>query len=947
MKILPILTPELTPLERERPRVHNPECSLCTLKKGYTDGYNQNVCVRPILERGKNPHLGTLLVIGEAPNREEDASGLAFTGKTSKWVRALVQEHWTGDVVYDLAMRCQPPAQKIGKAVPKNTIEQWVRGCRGYLAGTMEKIGTPNRILCLGQSAYFAVTGRSISPLSMRRGWGWLTETDTPVYMVQHPGVALSNRFYKIWFQNDLKWALSIDRPPVEKQWDAKAYLVENAEDALVAEKAIRESKSLTVDCEWFGAPYDKSFRLMTVGITAEGQKDSYAWTRVVLKDPTGSAVQTLKGILQDPNMGIYGQYIKADAHGLYAALGIYWFPGFKGDTQVWSRLMETEARADLEAAAERVGMGGHKQAMQLAIVAARKRVQDEAQRVLKLRQDDSERALDVSWGKKRGIKRKNLNVNLGLDESETYMEAVSTDQLKAITDRKAATQDRYSYGYVSGNIRDPYCVSDTLSSMRLAEYWEARLARDPQITNLWNNFMQEGVQAIWRIENAGVPVQREVIYENIDYFRAEITRVMPRISKYNNCDPAKNNDIINLLYNKLHLPIPKLTKHGTPAVDEEALDALREPVDNLPKHEWPFLHPVIPDLLAYRGFSKYLGTYSEGMLNHVRDDQRIHPNIKPDVARSGRLACSDPALHGIPSAEDDPASILIRNMVVVPPGYIVLKSDFSQLEYKGAAFLSGDQKMKDVFIRGEDVHTGTTKNIVAPYLWKIPAEDWDKQAPKAKKDQRKYGKVLNFGDMFGMGAKAMAASMGVEEDVAKQLKGQLSAKYPDYTKMKEREVRNSHLTGFSRTMWWDPKGDMIPFRKRMNQGIGSDDKGIKSKGERIAVNSHIQGWASDLCLWAMIRLWRWIDANEIPCQIILTIHDALFFLVKAEYLEEVAYFVKYIMEDYYCGGVPITVDMEIGESWGIMASLKPWMFAELQRRGFQAVLERYREENK
>ncbi len=959
MRALPIIQPELTPLEslvaHKKNCRTNPSCSRCSLSEGKQVGLNRSVCVSPMRFRGTNPARGTLLAVLEAPDATEDALGKAGAGKVARVLRRVIAQFWDGDVVFDHAIRCRAVALPNEKAPNKNNVESWVKACRPYLANGLANSPNLNRILCFGQTPYYAVTGRSLAPLSMRRGWGWLTETDTPVYMLQHPGHALPNRFLRAWLMRDLQWCLSRETPPLDKETNGKAYLVESDADALVALAAIRQSEGYSVDCEWFGKPYNKSFRLMTVGITAKGQRDSYAWTRKVLRNPQSQAVRVLQDLLRDPTVQVSGHSIKADMHGLFCGIGVESLPGFHLDTQVLTRLLETEARADLEAAAERRGWGGHKAAMQLALLAARTRVTVEAQRVLQARIDEKERAHDLQWKRKRKVNYKANTGNLGMEEEESFMDNLTNDQLKAILDRKAKHQDAYSYGYVHKDIRDPYCGADTVSTMRLSEYYETRLQQDPQVNYVYQTMMKKAIPSIYRIERTGFPVSKDLIRNNIAYFESEIERVVPRIKAYGNVEPSSNQSVQEFLYKTLKLPVLKRTEQNVPAVDEEALEMFRIETPDLPRKKWPFQHPAIGDLLEYRKYSKYLGTYSEGLLHEVRDDGRIHGSLNPDVARSGRLSMSQPSLHTIPSAEDDELSIMIRNCFVAPPDWYFIKADYDQLEYKVAAFVSDDEEMKAGFIRGEDVHTTNTTRIVAPCLYNMTPEQWEAQDKAIKKDQRKRGKIVGFADMFGMGPSSLARDMKLfkmvngkkELDVekARELQTLLSSQYLKYTAFKKNEILHSKRTGFSRTYWWNENGILVPFRKRMNQQIGSPERGFAAKGERVAVNSCIQGLASDMCLWAMIRLFDWIDENNARVQICVTIHDAIIFLVHKDWIEEFSEVIKEIMEDYQAGGVPITVSMEIGPSWGLMKEYKPWMAQTLKKEGFQAVLERCRRE--
>jgi DNA polymerase I-like protein with 3'-5' exonuclease and polymerase domains len=506
------------------------------------------------------------------------------------------------------------------------------------------------------------------------------------------------------------------------------------------------------------------------------------------------------------------------------------------------------------------------------------------------------------------------------------------------------------------------------------------------------------------------------------------------------------------------------LNADGEYVVDDDVLQSFgkKDPI-HPDKIEWA--HPVFPDMIEYRQLSKFLGTYSEGFLRYVRDDGRVHPQFRPDGARTGRLSCvapwtqvltskgptpivgirpgdlvmthrgrykpvlrfieqgtqpvytiklnngqaltctsshrvltpegrwvstqelydeyqqsmvsvslklstsrtaikgynnissdyrdtqiegiyhsgncavydlsvaddesyltegvfshncTEPALQTVPSAEDDVRALMIRRAFVSLPGWSLLKYDFSQLEYKVAAWRSNDPFMIAGFIRGEDIHTITTKAI-CKYMWGIEPADWDTQPEPTKKSQRKVGKTLNFALMFGMGDEKLALTLGIDKEKAEELRAALMGNYTGYAAFKAWCEQESMRTGYARTAWWDEQGNVIPFRKRQAQQIGSKQRKLQSQGMRIATNTAIQGLASDLCLNALIRIQQWIEDESLPIEIICTIHDALFFHIPNHLVAYAAPIIKHFMEDYNCGGVPITVDGEIGQNWADM----------------------------
>lgn len=918
MKKLPLITPEPLPIELEESYQRNPNCVMCPLHK-----FAKNPCIEPSYD-GQGDR--SVLLVGEAPGAREDLAAQAFVGPSGLYLKDLVRKHWGERAVYDNALLCYPGTGEMSKA----NLGKAVDSCRSYLADSFRR-DTFDRVVLLGSTAMLSFLGRGHSPDSVRRGWTWVRQDPKgpliPVFLLMHPARAMRNKFHSAWFESDLKWALTTPAPFFKPAFEGIAQVVSNQEDAEIAYQDIIKAKSLSFDCEWFGAQYDNSFVLLSVAICREGSPDAWVWDRRGVTHP--GAVSVLRRLMEDPSISKSGHYIKADKHAMWCGLKIE-VSNVRADTQIFIKLQETESRADLNTAGERVGMGGHKAALKNAMVYGKAKTREEALRVLYDR-IGAEAVEQITGAPKTKKAKKAKNQTLiKMDEVDSFMENVGTDLVKAVVEKRQEPE-MFAFAYVNKDVRDAYNGADAVVTQRLVELLERRLKRDGNLYDVWEHLVGPATEAIYRVERAGFPINRDAIYDAVSYFNAELGPVRARLEAYGDFNPDSAKDLRRFLYEQLKLPILKMThgKKPLPSTDDDALDLLAPHHPNL-------MH----DLQEYRKLSKYLSTYSEGYLRFVRDDGRVHCNIKPDGARSGRLSADEPALQTIPASDEDPLSIRIRNFFQAKNGYIFLKMDYSQLEYRVAAWLAQDPVMRDIFINGYDFHSGT-----AAVVFNVPIN-------QVKKDQRRAAKTINFGTMYGMGAwelsrqltagEAKAGSSKVwDEQEAADLQNSIMGRFARFSQFVQTCLREGRTTGFTWT-WWRINGIMQKFRRRMLPSIGDHDEKKRKKGERGTWNSPIQGTASDVCLASMIKLWKFIDDNLLDAEIVMTIHDALIFHVKKEYVEEFLAGAVPIMEDWDCWGVPIKVDIEIGEEWGSMIHWEDWMGAQLPAVDWTQIVQQY-----
>ena len=838
----------LAPVEIVHPRAHDPGCTRCALAHGPRKA--------PVAPAGLP---GGVLFVGEKPGRHEDNCGEPQTGPTGSYLREQVAKHYDGPSAYDNAVRCLPR----GSPTPAE-----IEACRCYLADSIQR-AKPTRIICLGADAVLAVLGRSVAPYSARRGHGWIVnpreapgpdglvrpcDSDAdpvPVFMVIHPAAAGRNRFVRRWFESDLKWALTVNLPKPTVWW-AMATPVRGADEARDVLRACRAADWTSVDCETSGITYNADFSLLSVALTPKGQEGTWVFDREALVDPTVRAL--LSEWMADPVARKVGQAVKADARFIRCGLGVP-LRGVVGDTRLWRKLLDADADAKLDAMAELVGMGGMK---------------------------DESVAMMASAG--RAKKRTAEGQVALLDDTAAEL---------------AAKGPRYAFGALPSAVLTRRNARDAVSTARLAELFQPAVNRETALRRVWERLVLPANEAVEQVEAWGMPISRDAIRATEAFLRLKQEEVWNRLAPYQ-FNPDSPADVANLFYERLKLPVVKVTsKGGRPSTDKEAMEALEGK------------HPVVADLRAFRRLKKLRGTYAcgtdeeeGGLEQHIREDGRCHPTLNLDGARTGRLSCEEPNLQNIPRAQTEEGR-MIRNAFRAAPGYVLLEADYSQLELRVAAMLSGDEEMKKIFVAGHDYHRRTAE-MVARTAWGVdPAAVEDAHRSKAKE--------INFGLMFGMsdGALSKRAKCSVAE--AARIRAAVLGKFrrlDEYTKERLEEARRTGC------VWTYYEG--MKARRRPLWRVLDEDGETRATAEHGSWNTPIQGTASDFCLGSLVRCVRWIFDDAVPARLIVTVHDSLLFEVRLDALAEVAWQVRRLMtQGWETNGVPLVVDLKSGDAWG------------------------------
>ena len=415
-----------------------------------------------------------------------------------------------------------------------------------------------------------------------------------------------------------------------------------------------------------------------------------------------------------------------------------------------------------------------------------------------------------------------------------------------------------------------------------LAEALRAQLESREQWP-LYEDLERPLIDVLYTMERAGVAVDAAVLKGMAEQAGREIARLEEELGRLAG-EPVNLNSgpqLAKLLFEKFALPSGRRTKTGY-STDSEVLEALAA------QHPFPRL------LLEYRALSKLKSTYYDALPLEIDPvDGRVHTTFEQTGAATGRLSSSRPNLQNIPMRTLQGRAI--RRAFVAAPGAQLIAADYSQIELRVMAHLSGDPGLIEAFRTGEDVHASTARRI-----FKLPAGEVDPAL-------RARAKIVNFGVMYGMGARSLAQQMGIELDDANEfIRGYFDA-YAGVRRYLDRTLEEARERGWVATLLG---------RRRYLSQLRSANGLERSNAERAAINTPIQGSAADLVKLAMIRLQAAIARSGLPVRMLLQVHDELVLECPAGEAEAASQLVRREMENCHPMAVPLVVSVGCGASW-------------------------------
>ena len=383
-------------------------------------------------------------------------------------------------------------------------------------------------------------------------------------------------------------------------------------------------------------------------------------------------------------------------------------------------------------------------------------------------------------------------------------------------------------------------------------------------------------------MEVSGFYVDRKALYDFGESLNDGIAQLQAGIwahagHEFNINSPKQLGEV---LFEELMLPSGKKTKSGW-STNADVLEKLRDK------------HPIIGEILEYRMLTKLKSTYADGLLKVIAPDGRIHTNFQMTVTATGRLSSTEPNLQNIPVRRKLGAQI--RKMFVASPGKVLVDADYSQIELRLLAHISGDTAMQEAFLSGEDFHTVTASRVFGVPL--------DEVTPAL----RSRAKAVNFGIVYGISAFSLAQDIGVYPSEAKAYMDAYLDKYHGVRDYMKSIVEKAKADGYVDTLF---------SRRRYLPELKSSNFNVRSFGERVALNMPIQGTAADIIKIAMVNVHRRLAEEGLEAKLILQVHDELIVECPDSEAERVKEILTREMENAAALSVPLTVDAHIGHSW-------------------------------
>ena len=346
----------------------------------------------------------------------------------------------------------------------------------------------------------------------------------------------------------------------------------------------------------------------------------------------------------------------------------------------------------------------------------------------------------------------------------------------------------------------------------------------------------------------------------------------------FNIMSPAQ---LSKVLFETLEIPYPKKVKNNKYSTSKDILDKIR------------FVHPIVDKILEYRTLAKLYTNYAVGLKAEVREDGRIHTIFTQTLTRTGRLSSISPNLQNIPARQE--YSKLIRKAFIPEENSKLLSSDYSQVELRIFAHMSKAENLIQAFKEGKDIHTKTASDI-----FHVPMEE-------VTKDMRRTAKAVNFGILYGISSFGLSEDLGVDIATAKKFIDNYLETYPGISEYMEEEKKKAYDLGYVTTLM---------NRRRVVEELKNKNYMIRSSGERIALNTPIQGTAADILKKAMVEIYDEFHIRGLKSKMLIQVHDELVFNVLNDELEEVSSIVRDIMEHTIELSVPLKVDIEYGDNW-------------------------------
>lgn len=413
----------------------------------------------------------------------------------------------------------------------------------------------------------------------------------------------------------------------------------------------------------------------------------------------------------------------------------------------------------------------------------------------------------------------------------------------------------------------------------------ESALRKQLQETGMWQLFCQiemPTLYTLYEMEYDGVVVKREALRQYGDRLMGSINRLEQSIYEQAghefNINSPKQLGVV--LFEEMGLPSGKKTKTGY-STSAEVLEGLKP------------MYPIVADILEYRQLTKLHSTYAEGLAAFISPDGRIHGHFNQTVTATGRISSTEPNLQNIPMRT--PLGREIRKVFLAQENCVLVDADYSQIELRILAHMSGDEKLREAYASGQDIHA-----LTASQVFHVP---FDEVTPL----QRRNAKAVNFGIVYGISAHGLSVDLNISRKEAADYMERYFETYPGIKAYLDGMVEEGRKNGQVTTLY----GRIRPIPE-----LHSTNYNQRSFGERVAMNSPIQGTAADIMKIAMIRTYRGLVKQNLQSRLVLQIHDELVVETRKEELEQVKAILKEAMTGAASLSVDLLVDMNVGDNW-------------------------------
>ena len=428
------------------------------------------------------------------------------------------------------------------------------------------------------------------------------------------------------------------------------------------------------------------------------------------------------------------------------------------------------------------------------------------------------------------------------------------------------------------------YSAEDSDVTLQLHGAMYPQIAADPKLKYIYETIEMPVSRVLLTMERNGVLIDASLLQTQSAELGLKMLALEAKAHElagqpFNLGSPKQLGEI---LFDKQGIKPLKKTPGGAPSTDEETLEKLAED------------YPLPKAILEYRSVAKLKSTYTDKLPRMVNAKTgRVHTNYAQAVAVTGRLSSTDPNLQNIPVRTAEGRRI--REAFIAPPGSVILSADYSQIELRIMAHLSGDKGLLDAFANGEDVHRATASEVFG-----VPRDE-------VSSEQRRYAKVINFGLIYGMSAFGLAANLGIERAAAASYIERYFARYPGVAAYMERTRNVAREAGYVETVFG---------RRLWLPDIRSSNQGRRQGAERAAINAPMQGTAADLIKLAMIAVQGWLEQEKLQTKLVMQVHDELVLEVPESELERVKANVPGLMTNVATLDVPLVAEPGVGANW-------------------------------